>query len=278
MKMRTRTLRAGALKLLDSMAAAHDHPAVLCSFGKDSMVMLHLVREAGYDWPVVCFQEEWLPRKWEFAHRVAREWELTMHVWPPAAAWVYEYEGTMVLGSTWIVAGMPIAVPKDVEEDTEPGARCGCDFLSRTRGSAELQADLLLIGHKDSDRDSVCGAVPLNQTYIEARDGMPAVVFPMRAWTDADVYDYTMAHDIPVDWRRYEAPFPGTGHDAFIRKTDTTLNTDVLHCCCNCLKIGHAGKDVVCPLSTKPIRSIADEVLRMPTLQRPHFTAENALS
>jgi 3'-phosphoadenosine 5'-phosphosulfate sulfotransferase (PAPS reductase)/FAD synthetase len=53
-------------------------PALMCSFGKDSMVLLHLIREAfprtggpndrAYPMPVICWKQPGFPQKQRFAN------------------------------------------------------------------------------------------------------------------------------------------------------------------------------------------------------------------
>jgi len=46
------------------------NPVILCSFGKDSMVMLYLIRKIKKDIPVLFFKEPFFPKKYSFANEV----------------------------------------------------------------------------------------------------------------------------------------------------------------------------------------------------------------
>jgi len=59
-------------------------PCCLWSGGKDSTVLLHLLREILGSIPVVCFREPWFPYKDRFVNRVIEEWNLEAWDWHPA--------------------------------------------------------------------------------------------------------------------------------------------------------------------------------------------------
>src|SRR5215475_6165411 len=66
-----------------------DHAALMCSFGKDSMALLHLVRETlGKDLPVIYYRHPYYPAKQQFANQVIESRGLTVHDYPPFAAGV----------------------------------------------------------------------------------------------------------------------------------------------------------------------------------------------
>jgi hypothetical protein len=44
-------------------------PAILCSFGKDSLVIVHLTRELGLKLPIIYHRNHWFPEKNAFADR-----------------------------------------------------------------------------------------------------------------------------------------------------------------------------------------------------------------
>lgn len=259
-------------------------PALLWSGGKDSTVLLWALRKMGFEWPVVTFLEPWLPGKWMFVQELAAQMGLELHTWAPAATWVYERGPQVVLGASWDVgAGELCGVPKDVVEpdgtDLPPGYFCGLKAITRPRAWLDgAPWDALVCGHKSCDTDPVLGGIPLRVDELAPqREGGPVTIFPLRDWSDAEVWGYLLEHEVPIDWRRYERP-PETG-DLYAdmtmpRSVPTLHNTDVLHACVNCLKQCGAGAQVYCPIEGGPVDSLATQVARMPSLQREHFDAE----
>lgn len=255
-------------------------PAVLWSGGKDSTAMLWALRQMGFHWPVITFMEPWLPWKWTYVQELAAQMGLELHTWAPASTWIYERGTQVVLGASWdIGAGELCGVPKDVVEpdgaDLPPGYFCGLKAITRPRSWLDgTPWDVLLCGHKDVDTDPVLGAIPL-RTQERAPDvpGGPVTVFPLKDWTDAEVWGYLLEQEVPVDWRRYEMP-RDTAPMVVPRSLSNPQNTDVLHACVNCLKQCGTGGQVYCPIEGGPVDSLAAQVARMPTLRREHFDAE----
>lgn len=78
--------RVKSAETLIAEFAEHHHPYVSCSWGKDSMVVLWVMRRMGIKLPVIWFDggrfDEY-PETAAFASRVAEEWELDVHVAVP---------------------------------------------------------------------------------------------------------------------------------------------------------------------------------------------------
>ena len=248
--------------------------ALLCSFGKDSMVLCHAITRLQLAIPIVTFVEEFLPEKWRFARKMALDWSLEIYYPPPMKTWIYEREGKFVLGSSYdIGGGMDIAIPKDVIENDhdDPMPHCGMTYLGRPTGAFHWPWQVAIIGHKDVDTDPVCGGVPLKTDRVPpVAPGMAEAWFPLKDWTDADVWEYHAYYGVPFDRMRYDVHT-----EALPRNVPNASNTDYLTCCVACLKSSNHGQPVHCPIKGGLIPSMADAVPRMPTLQRDYFTAEN---
>jgi hypothetical protein len=61
---------------LTGVLVQYKNPAIMCSFGKDSMVMLHLMRKFNLPLPIVFYRDPWFPKKYDFADRMIAEWGL----------------------------------------------------------------------------------------------------------------------------------------------------------------------------------------------------------
>lgn len=265
-----------ALQLLRRLKEEFAAPVIFFSGGKDSMVLLDLCRRAGYyAVPCISFTEEWLPRKWAFLRHVAQLWDLEIIEYPPLGAWINETEGKFVMGATWQTGAGNVELPWDVQQPPPEAMqgnelagpyRCGMKWMSRRTGGVDWQWDLILIGHKDVDTDPVIGPVPLKVDHVPPPDGQPATTwFPLRGWTDADIWAYTTARNLPVDWRRYQQT------DGLPIDRETPENPDTMHACVHCLKQCHAGQEVRCPATGEMMPALADRVPRLAALRKPYF-------
>lgn len=102
MSLQTKISKARAF--IAELLTQYQRPAVLFSSGKDSLVLLHLVRAVAGDRvsglgsggaapsairhpldpiPVVFHREPWQPKRYEFADQLIRDWNLTVFDWPP---------------------------------------------------------------------------------------------------------------------------------------------------------------------------------------------------
>ena len=69
-----------AKQLVAAAVKTHSKICVGCSFGKDSMVTLHIVRTVRPDLPVVCVMANTeFEETYAFAKQVERDWELSLH-------------------------------------------------------------------------------------------------------------------------------------------------------------------------------------------------------
>lgn len=97
------TARDAALRVIETALAQYPGPSfVACSFGKDSLVMLSLVRQVDPDVPVVWFDgglyDEW-PETYPFVQDVTQRWGLRLITVRPQRSLVEQ----------WRVAGVPWA-------------------------------------------------------------------------------------------------------------------------------------------------------------------------
>ncbi len=240
--------------------------AVMCSFGKDSMVLLHLIREVlprndaychSYPMPVLWHKHPWFPAKNEFAEATIRSWGLEVIDYPPLACGVKAKPDRLEL-----VARYPFGnAAMDLPMNTEPPLprrdfACGLHWLLRPKQAAmSWPWKTIFIGHKSSDTDPYEGAVPLK--HDAAALGGVNLVFPLRHWTDDDIWDYIEQHRVPYDKRRYAGR---------LEVPDKWLNPDYLHACTACIDPRETRKEVTCPKTGQPVPSVGNRVLRLEAL------------
>jgi hypothetical protein len=235
-----------------------DRAGVMCSFGKDSMVLLHLVRETlGKDLPVIYYKHPYYPAKQKFANEVIESRGLTVHDYPPFAAGVKVKPEILELVARYGFGGsgaldLPINTLAPVPRRN---FICGLyDWVLRPKaGTITFPWKTVFQGHKSCDVDPFDGAVPLKTDT--ATIGQTELVFPLRYWTDDDVWDYIEAHQVPYDKRRYQDRQ---------ELADKWLNADYIHACTACIDPRETRKTVPCPkLGGGLVRNMGAQVLKL---------------
>jgi hypothetical protein len=229
----------------------------MISFGKDSMVLLWLLRKIGTIPPIVFYVDPWFPRKYLFARTVIASLELTVFDYPPLTtsmlygkgipAFVNEYQTSSVTS---------VAVPKNIVE-YEDGADekeylCGVNFFTRPCGTFSFPWDAVLVAHKDCDEDQIYGPVPL-ATKVLYRDAGPDYLYPLKEWTHEDVWDYIHKFRVPMQTDRYDVA-------ARIERADKTANSDYWPACIRCLDKRLAHEKVFCPKMQREIENVSNLV------------------
>src|SRR5262252_3968285 len=229
-------------------------PVLNCSFGKDSTVLLHLLNSNGIHLPVIYYRDPWFPRKNAFADFVTTALNLEVHNYPPLRVSLKTSPQMVALVSEYSTGPHSLeAMLKntiEIDDDDDPDDfLCGIGFLSRPCSTFAYPWDLALIGHKDSDTDQIYGPIPLHSELV-MRDSGPDFYFPLKSWTDADVWDYIDAFDIPYQEDRY---------DKANRREweDKSANSDWYPVCLRCVDKRKAGRIVFCPKVKQSLTNVS---------------------
>lgn len=210
-------------------------PAVLCSFGKDSMVMLGLIREQAPNIPVVYFPVYDHPTKHEFAKQITRDWDLRLWDWEPCERDVIGKGNHVELIESYRVFGMAeVGLPIEAEPDYIPDADCHCaiERLNQPCLGPNYGVDTLFVGHRGDDIDPTHGAVPLEA--LKYNQGAFTAVYPLLRWTESDIWEASKLLGIPQNEKRYI-------------KKDMAYNADYFPLCTQCLTPGNLDPMVQCP-------------------------------
>ena len=227
-------------------------PAMLCSFGKDSMVLLHLLRSMNVTLPLVFLKDPWFPKKYRVAAEIAAKWDLVVHDYSPSR--VSMWEGTEIMAYTnhYQIGQAELAVPKNILEPVASERYiCGLrDILRRPLGTFQMPWDALLVGHKSSDEDQIAGKVTLHTDVRSGAMISPDMCFPLRHWTDEDVWDYTERYGVPQQGDRYDV-------EKRCELKDKSANSDYARVCIECIDKRKAGQVVLCPQLQMEVTNIA---------------------
>ncbi|WP_221230361.1 sulfate adenylyltransferase subunit CysD [Brevundimonas variabilis] len=204
-------LEAESLHIFREMAAECAKPVLLYSIGKDSAVLLHLARKAFYPapppFPLMHIDTTWKFRDmYALRDRMAVEsgMELIVHTNPEGIArGINPFEhGSAVHTDVWKTQGLRQALDLHGFDAAIGGARRD-EEASRAK---ERVFSFRAAGHRWDPRRQRPELWSLYNARVAAGESLR--VFPMSNWTEADVWDYIAAEDIPVVPLYFAAPRP----------------------------------------------------------------------
>ena len=239
-------------------------PVVLWSGGKDSTAMLHLLQfKLGVKLPCVQWREPRFRHRYAHSDFLAREWDLTLYDYAPGRIAIqdgYDIETgaprfDFLKYYQWghhSALVLSLGTEHPTENEIHQGRYlCGLtDVLQRPCGSFNWSWDSAFHGQKSADVDLIKGGVPLMQD-VRRVDDSPTQLFPMRYWTDDDIFDYLEAEGVPMDPTRYDRATGKWGH-----KQDKTHNADYYPICWNCVN-RHISSPVYCPKLRSEVNNIS---------------------
>ncbi|WP_125255954.1 sulfate adenylyltransferase subunit CysD [Brevundimonas fluminis] len=196
-----RALEAESLHILRETAAECARPVLLYSIGKDSAVLLHLARKAfgpgPLPFPLLHVDTTWKFRDmYALRDRVAADpdLDLIVHRNPEAEAkGVNPFDhGSSAHTDLWKTQGLKQALDAGGFDAAFGGARRDED-ASRAK---ERVFSVRTPGHGWDPRRQRPELWDLYNARL--KPGETLRVFPLSNWTEADVWDYVLAEDIPV--------------------------------------------------------------------------------
>lgn len=243
-----------AISTIRTVAAQFKMPAVMSSFGKDSMALLAVCREAGFKFPVIYHREPWYPRKSVFADTIIQQWNLRVHDWPPTVMGIKSNEERTEFVSRYQVAPRGFFdIPRNIETEDEENFVCGLDdIIRRPAASFNHPWDVLFIGHKSADSDQFFGPIPLHVDIKLSGDNEPALCFPLREWTHGDVWDFLDTYKIPVQEDRYD-------REGRVEWEDKITNNDYWQACTRCID-PRGPATVFCPKFGREINNVSEMI------------------
>lgn len=248
----------------------HYHkPIVMSSFGKDSMVLLDLLARLDLKFPVLFHREPFFPEKNRFANRVIEKMGYITYDYPPSGTGVaMDNKGEIESIANWYSIGKKYGYrPTGVREPTDYSKPFLCgykDFYERpTIDKFNFLWDLVFVGHKNSDSDPLFGEIPL-KVDLKLNVGGPDFLFPLRYFTDADIWAYHVRFGVPMNIQRYGRD--GSRDD----KADLTFNNDYYPTCTRCMNPNNPDS-VHCPKLGQEIPNISSELVFINTKERPAY-------
>jgi 3'-phosphoadenosine 5'-phosphosulfate sulfotransferase (PAPS reductase)/FAD synthetase len=244
--------------MVKEVLSAHKKPVVMCSFGKDSMVLLDLMIAVAGPLPIVFHREPFSPSKYAFANEVIQAMNLTVYDYRPCKVSLSNKNGMMEIMNEYQIGAETCLVPTGMVPPKDYSDRnsylCGLnDLLLKPLGTFVYPWDVCFLGHKSSDVDPMHGPLPLHLD-LKRNPGSASAAFPIREFSDQDVWEYTEAKKLPVHTERYEKV-----NGAWRERANKDLNPDYFTACTLCMD--RNGPEVVrCPKYQMEINNVGKRI------------------
>lgn len=244
-----------ALAFIQEQLAGSNSPALCYSGGHDSQTLLYLVRQVLPEISVAYFDLADDARKNAFVHEMANVWDLRLHVLAPLARDLVANEaGHTEVVHFYRVGDWIFHLGMQGRKEMGNAPICAIEQHLGPVSPEYLAADLIFHGHKSSDSDTMYGAAPLTTDVLGSASGQTRLVYPLKDWTDADVWAVTEYLNIPQNWRRYDKRTKQ-------KLASDVFNADYYNLCTRCVAPGHDGATVACPkLNGEPIDFIGNQL------------------
>jgi len=250
-------------EIIRSSLQGKKNPIVATSFGKDSLVLLHILLQMGYKFPCIFFKEPFMPKKYAFANAVILAWDLQVYDWRPQMTAVQQNGDEFEIQNYYSIGGgHHITCPTGIlpPKEGEPFLCAYTDLYNKPVQTGELvhSFDLCLVGHRGDDTDPIYGDAG---TEIEYRVNPESIdlSFPLAHWSEDDIWQYIHEHKVPYDKARY----PDRQ-----QLEDISTNPDYFHACTRCMD-QRGPAFVECPKLGMKIENISS---------RLRFTSNQKLS
>jgi len=241
-----------ALQIIRKALSESNKPAVMSSFGKDSMVVLDLIKKFGKKLPVIFLKEAHHPLKYEFSNQVIAKEGYSVYDYPPLYTAVMKKEGVIEILNLHNAGDAFIYLPTGIKPPVDNDYLCGLvDLYLKPKSKFEFPWDLVFNGQKSTDTDPMLGKLELKSSHTTVRT--VKVAFPIADFSDADVWEYTERFNLPINEKRYNR------RDNWREFEDVTYNPDYFRACTSCIDQDEENR-VYCPKSRTMVPNISDSV------------------
>lgn len=238
-------MKTNTLKHIETLLGEFDKPAVLCSFGKDSMVLLHLVHKIDKSIPIIFWRDPFMQSKNKFAYKIIQSMNLEVYDYPPSGAdfcynngemnIIYRQDTGGGLGIFWLRGLI----------DSDKSLCLFKDFMQRPLVNFyKYRWNLTFSGHKASDIDPMLGGMRLEDMVRPI--GRTVLFYPLKNWSDEDIWDYIHKYKVPYNVKRYD-------------ENNNTCNNDYYECCYACVNPDRED-DVFCHKDNKTVKNYGKQI------------------
>jgi 3'-phosphoadenosine 5'-phosphosulfate sulfotransferase (PAPS reductase)/FAD synthetase len=169
------------------------NPALLASFGKDSLLLLFLAHRFKPDIPIVWFDHRASEAEKRFAKKIIRDWNLTVFTYSPMDTYFLPNNEGLTLVDEYSFSEARMPVLTDVSE----GETCGLNVIGERTPFFGYPFDVTLVGWKSCDGHFTTGRNPFPVDGFQF--GGTRMFAPLRDLTDAQVLDAIRELGIPYE-------------------------------------------------------------------------------
>lgn len=165
-------------KIRESLDGAKN-PALLCSFGKDSLLLLHLALQIYPNLAIIWYKHRANKEQRRFAERIIQEWDLTVLSYSPADTYFLPGDSlTLVDEMSFGPHRLPLLT------DTKQGTECAVTLKGERTPFFGYDFDVTLWGYKRSDEVGPLFKTPFAEDF---KFGVSRFVAPLYDLTDGEV-------------------------------------------------------------------------------------------
>lgn len=254
---------AKAKVLISTRIKKYKNPIVFSSFGKDSMVMLDLIKKTGHKLPLIFHREPYGAKKYEFSNSVILENDYSVYDYPPLYTKIAKKNDDIEIVSFYQIGKEASYMPTGVKEPIDDNFLCSLnDIYNKPKGTFSFPWDLAFVGHKNTDTDPILGDVPLKDNIHYSASC--TFVFPLIDFTNEDIWNYAEKERIPINLKRYNK------YNKYKEFDDITYNPDYFHMCTRCID-RDKEEFVVCPKTGESIPNISYQLSYIEPITLPYF-------
>lgn len=209
------------------------------------MVLLHLFLTIGKKLPIIFFREPWQPKKYKFQESVIAKFNLEVYTWHPYATAFQQNGDEFEVQNMYQINTTTLTCPTGITPIVEGLPHiCAIDILNRPKQTGLMADwDMIWIGHKGCDSDPILGGDAGTRINARFGTGWSNLMFPLKDWTNEDIWSYIESNDVPWDRDRYEKV-----DGSYREKADRSCNVDYVHACTACIdRRPEAQRFVYCP-------------------------------
>jgi len=233
-----------ALDFITKCFDVSNSPVCLTSFGKDSLVMLHLILQVKKI-PVIYWREPFFQEKFVHPQKIAQEWDLDVYDYPPTFTDYLQLEDYFDVYNFYDTGNgtkMILYTGTRNYKKTDKKFLCAVnDLLLRPKvPSYDFKWDCIFHGHKQVDPVYITDRIELPKIKLH---GKGIMALPIKDWSDEDIWAYIKKYDLPYNKERYDYK-------------EEDRNNDVFPTCHDCLDYRRENK-VYCPKLKKDINCVS---------------------
>lgn len=263
-----------AEELIRQIDHNYKNPLIYCGFGKDSLVMLHLIKQMGYNWPIMCHREHEFPIKWRYANKIMELWNLTCFDYPPRACSVFYENGVFCVATQYEVGLGDIFFPGILyapDKFVEGEYLCALKdiYMQPKCHGIDYQWDVGLLAARADERHPHFGGMCLGQQFeVKLNIGSADFAYPLLNWTAKDICQYYIDFGIPINTDVYDVV-----DDELVSKADPAFDPDRRPACYECMKPDNPNI-VFCPKRMCRVNNISSSLAWMPLIDFPKKEGE----